>query len=185
MFALEVLIGGRFKGRMTASLNETAQMQGRILDIAEGAGWPMPPRDPLPLTEQKGEWVLLIPAGDGIVKRGKTATRIHGIHGWRGELCHTSRPSNAAIRVCVEGVVEQIPHLHHLAREHVYDACGLAVVACHRHLGLLVRLPRATEMALLWQRSVDKAKPPKTQTRLYSRATRQAMSDRAKAARAK
>jgi len=178
VFALEVLIGGRFKGRMTASLNETAQMQGRILDIAESAGWPMPPRDPLPRDEQRGQHMLLMPAGDGLVKRGKTRVQIHG---WRGELCHTSRPSDAAIRVVVESIVEGIPHLHHLVRPHVIDSIGLGVVAAHRFLGVPVQLTCATEQALALQRMRDRAAPAEKQKRMYSRAMRQEMSERARA----
>lgn len=183
VFALEVLIGGRFKGRMTASLNETAQMQGRILGIAEGAGLSMPPHDqPLPMVEQRGVWVLLIPAGDGMVKRNKVPVKING---WRGELCHTSQPSNKQIAVVVERIIDGIPHLHHLAREHAYDALGLAFVAAHRHLGLPVRLPLPVEQALTLQRIHDKARPEKTATRLYSRAARAQMSERAKQVRAR
>ncbi len=42
VFALEVLIGGRFKGRMTTSLLETRAMEERIINVAITAAGPSP-----------------------------------------------------------------------------------------------------------------------------------------------
>lgn len=199
VFALEVLIGGRFFGRMTSTLNETAAMEGRILEIAEAAGWPIPPRDPLPMVEQKGVFVLKLPAGDGSIKRvvgtervrseksGRSMTRtvkqLVKIHGWRGELCHSPRASNKMIAAVVERTFAGgVPYFDSRSREHVYDAAGLAIVACSRHLGAPVQLSPATEAALLLAAQAEREK---TSKRLYSKATRAAIGARSKATHAR
>lgn len=206
IFALEVLIGGRFKGRLTSSLNETAEMQGRILGVAAACGFEPPRPELLPLVEQTGVWTLLIPAGDGTIKRvmgrervrsprtGSTYTRNATervrIAGWRGEYCHDPRASDEQIKIVgaatVEGAEAQIALLHHSQREHVWDAIGLACVALHRHLGVPVRLPQHVEQALALQKLRERATPKKPkQKRLYSRAARAEIGERSRAAHAR
>lgn len=212
VFALETLIGGVFAGRNARPLLETRAMEQRILDIAEGAGWELPPKDCLPRVALIGGKLLKIPAGDYTYnkpkprngpppKRPKKAMPLIWIEGWRGELCHDSTASDAQIALVVDemvnGAAARIELLPKEQREHVRDSLGLAFVAAHRHLGLRVKLPPFLEAAL-WrlqqqeeqQRAAEKAaaklgvKVPKKQTRLYSRATRREMGARSRAAHA-
>lgn len=184
ILALETLIGGRFFGRATRPLLETRAMEQRILDIAENAGWPMPPAQCLSRAEQVGQRLLKIPAGNYTLNRPKKQRRgalpkpppkrprkVKSevfVEGWRGELLGNVVPSDEQIalvcRAMVDGAAAFVEGLPKLRREHVYDSLGLAVVAAHRFLGIRVVLPQDVA-AELWkiqqqegvQRAAEKA----------------------------
>lgn len=215
IFALETLIGGIFAGRRARPILETRAMEQRILDIAENAGWPMPPRDCLPRAEQVGQHILKIPAGDYTYNKPKKAKQNAPppkrarkvkppiwIEGWRGELCGESTASNAQIEIVgaamVDDAAERIALMPKLQREHVYDAIGLGLVAVHRFLGARVVLPPSVAGPLwMQQRAEDEHRAaenaakklgvviPKPKTRLYSRTERREMGDRVRARAAK
>lgn len=104
---------------------------------------------------------------------------------WRAELCHSKGASDAQIRIAVEGSCKTIPLISAEAREHVYDAAGLAMVALARITGRTLRLLPAVEAAIHLQREKEMAKraeraaAPK-EKRTLSRRQRERKSESAK-----
>jgi len=155
-FAVEVMVGGRFRGRKTEWLNQTAEMQGWLCSVAQEAG----------IEPQR------IPAGDGPKPKPRKATKRRPapppeprVMGWRRDLCGDSMASDEQIAIVVEGIVGGIREIRKTDREHMYDAIGLACVVLARRLGIKIKLPRAVQTALWMQQQKEREQRSREVTR--------------------
>lgn len=172
-------------GRVAAQIERAAILK-RIVALEEVTGQVYSGRSASALFESCKMEGQLVGAA---LLHGATLQRIPA-RDWRGDLCRSPGASDAQVRLVVEGLCPIRPTLNARAREHVYDAAGLAIVALAREMKRPIRLPswlsgelhmlQATEKVARAEKKATKEK--RSQTRAQ-RARRSAAATKAWEAR--
>lgn len=76
---------------------------------------------------------------------------------WRGLLCGSPTASDKQVRIAIEGLVKTIPHGPAAAREHLYDATGVAIATLSKALGRAVSVPARVMALVQAQRDQERA----------------------------
>ncbi len=80
-----------------------------------------------------------------------------GAKDWMAAYCRTTFPSPKQIRIIVEGTVDDLPHFHHLDREHAHDGLAIASLVLAQHYRKQIIWPASVQRAVWEQQVAEKA----------------------------